>query len=134
MTAQQPLIQLPDGSRAILEAAALLNEPFSVPLLIDLGVSADALDPLFDNAIFRESFPNRAEFTNSELRNGLLGQMAWSRKRHLCEQVGELLAMMAKHDEARARVDSSLQLALSRPSYAGRHSLAALGGPSGFQS
>ena len=92
MTARQQPIQLPDGSRAILEAAALLDEPFSVPLLIDLGFSADALDPLFDNGIFREPSPNRAEFTNSELRNGVLGQMSWSRKRHLCEQAGELLS------------------------------------------
>jgi DNA-binding CsgD family transcriptional regulator/tetratricopeptide (TPR) repeat protein len=92
VTAQQEPIQLPDGSRAMLEAAALLDEPFSVPLLIDLGFSADALDPLFDSGIFRESFPNRAEFTDSELRNRLLGQMSWSRKRHLCEQVGELLS------------------------------------------
>jgi len=92
VTAQQQLIQLPGGSRAILEAAALLDQPFSVPLLIDLGFSADALDPLFDNGIFREPFPNRAEFSNSELRNGLLGQMSWSKKRHFCEQVGELLS------------------------------------------
>src|SRR4029077_4241027 len=92
VTAQQQLIQLPGGSRAILEAAALLDQPFSVPLLIDLGFSADLLDPLFDNGIFREPFPNRAEFSNSELRNGLLGQMSWSRKRRLCEQVGELLS------------------------------------------
>ena len=92
VTAQQQLIQLPDGSRAILEAAALLNQPFSVPLLIDLGFSADTLDPLFDSGIFREPFPNRAEFTNSGLRNELLGGMPWSRKRRLCEQVGELLS------------------------------------------
>jgi hypothetical protein len=81
VTGQQHLIQLPDGSRAVLEAAALLDEPFSVPLLIDLGFSAEALDPLFDNGIFREPFPNRAEFTNSELRNGILGEMPWSKKR-----------------------------------------------------
>jgi tetratricopeptide (TPR) repeat protein len=62
------------------------------PLLIDLGFSADALDPLFDNGIFREPFPNRAEFSNSELRNELLAGMPWSRKRRLCEQVGELLS------------------------------------------
>ena len=67
----------------MLEAAALLDEPFSVPLLIDLGFSADALDPLFDNGIFREPSPNRAEFADPELRNGLLDQMSWSRKRHL---------------------------------------------------
>jgi hypothetical protein len=41
----------------MLEAAALLDEPFCVPLLIDLGFSADALDPLFDNGIFRETVP-----------------------------------------------------------------------------
>jgi DNA-binding NarL/FixJ family response regulator len=81
-----------DGSRAILEAAALLNQPFSVPLLIDLGFSADTLDPLSDSGIFREPFPNRAEFTNSGLRNELLAGMPWSRKRRLCEQVGELLS------------------------------------------
>src|SRR4029077_869253 len=92
VTAQQQLIQLPDGSRAILEAAALLDQPFSVPLLIDLGFSADALDPLFDNGIFREPFPNQAEFTNSELRNGLLDQMSWSKKRHFCGRVGEVLS------------------------------------------
>jgi DNA-binding CsgD family transcriptional regulator len=92
VTAQEQLIQLPDGSRALLEAAALLDEPFSVPLLIDLGFSVDALDPLFDNDIFRESFPNQAEFTNSELRNWLLSQMSWSKKRHFCEQVGESLS------------------------------------------
>jgi DNA-binding CsgD family transcriptional regulator/tetratricopeptide (TPR) repeat protein len=92
VTAQQQLNQLPDGSRAILEAAALLDQPFSVPLLIDLGFSAEALDPLFDNGILREPFPTAAEFTNSELRNGLLGQMSWSKKRHFCEQVGELLS------------------------------------------
>src|ERR1700745_2828520 len=83
VTARQQPIQLPDGSSAMLEAAALLDEPFSVPLLIDLGFSADTLDPLFDNGIFRESLPKLAEFTNSELRNGLLGQRSWSRKRHL---------------------------------------------------
>jgi hypothetical protein len=33
----------------MLEAAALLDEPFSVAFLIDLGFSADALEPLFDN-------------------------------------------------------------------------------------
>jgi len=76
----------------MLEAAALLDEPFSVPLLIDLGFSADALDPLFDNGIFREPSSNRAEFADPELRSGLLGQMSWSRKRHLCEQAGELLS------------------------------------------
>jgi hypothetical protein len=79
VTAQHQLIQLPDDSRAILEAAALLDQPFSVPLLIDLGFSADALDPLFDNGIFRELFPNQAEFTNSKLRDGLLDQMSWSK-------------------------------------------------------
>jgi hypothetical protein len=51
--------QLPDGSRAILEAAGLLDQPFSVPLLIGLAFSADALDPFFDGGIFREPFPNR---------------------------------------------------------------------------
>jgi hypothetical protein len=76
----------------MLEAAALLDEPFFVPLLMDLGFSADALDPLFDNGIFREPLPNRAEFADPELRNGLLGQMTWSRKRHLCEQAEELLS------------------------------------------
>jgi DNA-binding CsgD family transcriptional regulator/tetratricopeptide (TPR) repeat protein len=76
----------------MLEAAALLEERFSVPLLIDLGFSADALDPLFDNGFFREPFPNHAEFTNSELRNGLLDQMSWSKKRRFCEHVGELLS------------------------------------------
>ena len=59
VTAQQQLIQLPDGSRAILEAAAILDQPFSVPLLIGLAFSADALDPFFDGGIFREPFPNR---------------------------------------------------------------------------
>jgi hypothetical protein len=57
VTAQQQTIQLPDGARAVLEAAALLDEPFSIPLLIDLGFSADALDPLFDNAIFPRTVP-----------------------------------------------------------------------------
>ena len=74
-----------------MEAAALLKQPFSVPLLIDLGFSADSLDPLFDSGIFRESSANRAEFVNSELRNELLGGVPWSRKRRFCEQVGELL-------------------------------------------
>jgi len=82
VTARKQPIQLPEGSRAILEAAGLLDEPFSVPLLMDLGFSADALDPLFDNGIFREPFPNRAEFANPELRSRLLGEMSWSRKRH----------------------------------------------------
>jgi DNA-binding CsgD family transcriptional regulator/tetratricopeptide (TPR) repeat protein len=86
------LQKLPKGSRTILEAAALLDQPFSVQLLIDLGFSADALDPLFDNGVFREPCANRAEFTNSELRNELLAQMPWSRKRRFCEQVGELLS------------------------------------------
>jgi hypothetical protein len=49
VTARQQPIQLPDGSKAILEAAALLGELFSVCLLIDLRFSADALDPLSDN-------------------------------------------------------------------------------------
>jgi DNA-binding CsgD family transcriptional regulator/tetratricopeptide (TPR) repeat protein len=92
VTAQEQLTQLPDGSRAILEAAALLDEPFSVPLLIDLGFSADRLDPLFDNDIFRELSLNQAEFTDSGLRNGLLDQMSWSKRRHFCAQVGELLS------------------------------------------
>ncbi len=92
MTAQQQLIQLADGSRAILEAAALLDQPFSVSLLIDLGFSADSLDPLFDSDILRETLPTRAEFTNSELRNELLGRMPWSKKRRFCEQVGVLLS------------------------------------------
>ena len=38
----------------MLEAAALLDEPFSVPWLIDLGFSTDALDPLFDKDILCE--------------------------------------------------------------------------------
>jgi DNA-binding CsgD family transcriptional regulator/tetratricopeptide (TPR) repeat protein len=92
VTAQEQLIQLPDGSRAMLEAAALLDQPFSVTLLIDLGFSADALDPLFDNSILCEPLPNRAEFRNPGLRNRLLAGMPWSRKRRLCEQVGELLS------------------------------------------
>jgi tetratricopeptide (TPR) repeat protein len=92
VTAQEQLTQLPDGSRAILEAAALLDEPFSVPLLIDLGFSADRLDPLFDNGIFRELSLNQAEFTNSGLRNGLIDQISWSKRRHFCVQVGELLS------------------------------------------
>jgi DNA-binding CsgD family transcriptional regulator/tetratricopeptide (TPR) repeat protein len=92
VTAQEQLIQLPDGSRAMLEAAALLDQPFSVTLLIDLGFSADALDPLFDNGILCEPLPNRAEFTNTELRDELLGQMSWSKKRHFCEQLGKLLS------------------------------------------
>jgi hypothetical protein len=54
VTARQQPIQLPAGSRAILEAAALLDEPFSVPWLIDLGFSTDALDPLFDKDILCE--------------------------------------------------------------------------------
>ena len=91
VTAQEQLLQLANESKAILEAAALLDEPFSVPLLIDLGFSPDSLDPLFDKGIFRESLPDQAEFTNSELRNGLLDQISWSKKRHFCEQVGELL-------------------------------------------
>lgn len=63
MSAQQQLNQLPDSSRAILEAAALLDQPFSVSLLIGLGFSAEALDPLFDNGIFGEPFASRAEFS-----------------------------------------------------------------------
>jgi hypothetical protein len=91
VTAQEQLLQLSNESKVILEAAALLDEPFSVPLLIDLGFSPDGLDPLFDNSIFRESLPDQAEFTNSELRNGLLDQISWSKKRHFYEHVGELL-------------------------------------------
>jgi rhodanese-related sulfurtransferase len=91
VTAQRQLNQLPDSSRAILEAATLLDQPFSFSLLIDLGFSVEALDPLFDNGIFGEPFPSRAEFTDSELRNELLGRMPWSKKRRFCEQVGELL-------------------------------------------
>jgi DNA-binding CsgD family transcriptional regulator/tetratricopeptide (TPR) repeat protein len=91
VTVQQQLNQLPNSSRAILEAAALLDQPFSVSLLIDLGFSAEALDPLFDNGIFVEPSPGRAEFTDFELRNELLGQIPWSKKRRFCEQVGELL-------------------------------------------
>jgi ATP/maltotriose-dependent transcriptional regulator MalT len=91
VTAQRQLNQLPDSSRAILEAAALLDQPFSVSLLIDLGFSVEALDPLFDNGIFGEPSPSRAEFTDSELRNELLDRMPWSKKRRFCEQVGELL-------------------------------------------
>jgi hypothetical protein len=68
-----------------------LDQPFSVSVLIDLGFSAETLDPLFDNGIFGEPFPSRAEFTDSELRSELLGQMPWSKKRRLCAQVGELL-------------------------------------------
>ena len=91
MTAERQLNQLPDSSRAILEAAALLDQPFSVSLLIDLGFSVEALDPLFDTGIFVEPFPSRAEFTDCELRNELLGRMPWSKKRRFCEQVGDLL-------------------------------------------
>ena len=91
MTAQEQLIHLTDDSRTILEAAALLDQPFSVPLLIDLGFSPDLLDPLFDNGILREPFPDRAEFTNAELQNELLGKITWSKRRRFCEQVGVLL-------------------------------------------
>jgi tetratricopeptide (TPR) repeat protein len=92
ITLQKQFVKLPNGSQTILEAAALLDQPFPVQLLIDLGFSADALDPLFDNGVFREPCANRAEFINSELRNELLAQMPWSRKRRFCEQVGELLS------------------------------------------
>jgi len=91
VTAQEQLLQLSNESKAILEAAALLDEPFSVPLLVDLGFSPDGLDPIFDNGIFHESLPDQAEFTNSELRNGLLDQISWSKKRQFCEHAGELL-------------------------------------------
>lgn len=53
MTTQEELIRLPDDSKAILEAAALLDEPFFVPLLIDRGFSVNGLDPLFDAGILR---------------------------------------------------------------------------------
>jgi hypothetical protein len=56
VTLQKQLVKLPKGSRTILEAAALLDQPFSIPLLIGLGFSADSLDPLFDSGIFREPF------------------------------------------------------------------------------
>jgi hypothetical protein len=74
VTAQEELIRLPDDSKAKLEAAALLDEPFFVPLLIDLGFSADGLDPLFDAGILREVFSDQSVFANSELRTGLLTQ------------------------------------------------------------
>jgi hypothetical protein len=62
VTLQKQLVKLPKGSRTILEAAALLDQPFSIPLLIGLGFSADSLDPLFDSGIFREPF---VTFTNT---------------------------------------------------------------------
>jgi DNA-binding CsgD family transcriptional regulator/tetratricopeptide (TPR) repeat protein len=92
VTAQEQLLQLSNESKAILEAAALLDQPFPLILLVDLGFSADSFDLLFDNGIFRESLSNRAEFTNAELRARLLDQMSWSKKRRFCEQVGELLS------------------------------------------
>ena len=92
MTDKQQLIQLPDGSRAALEVAALLDQPFAVTLLIYFGFSADALDSLFDRSIFRETLTNPAEFINCELRDEFLCRMPWSRKRRLCEQVGEILS------------------------------------------
>jgi hypothetical protein len=60
-------------------------------LLIDLGFSANGLDPLFDAGILREVFSDQAVLPNSELRTGLLEQMPWSKKRQFCGRVGELL-------------------------------------------
>jgi DNA-binding NarL/FixJ family response regulator len=92
MATSREVLQLPDGSQAILEAASLLDQPFSVPLLIDLGFSADWLDPLFDQGILREQVSARAEFTSSELRSELLERMPWSKRRRLCEQIARLLS------------------------------------------
>jgi hypothetical protein len=80
VTTQEKLIRLPDDSKASLEAAALLDEPFFIPWLIDLGFSVNGLNPLFDAGILREVFSDQAVFANSELRSRLLEQMPWSKK------------------------------------------------------
>ena len=58
----------PVGVDRYLRDDHILDEPFSVALLIDLGFSADALDPLFDSGIFREPLPNRAEGSSLRAR------------------------------------------------------------------
>jgi DNA-binding CsgD family transcriptional regulator/tetratricopeptide (TPR) repeat protein len=92
MATTRQVLQVPDGAQAILEAAALLDQPFSVPLLIELGFLADLLDPLFDYGILQEQVSARAEFTSSELRSELLDRMPWSKRRRLCEQIARLLS------------------------------------------
>jgi tetratricopeptide (TPR) repeat protein len=75
-----------------LDAAALLEPPFSVATLLGLGVDAEALDPLFDSGLLRERLPGQAEFARAESRDEILGSLAWSRKRRLCEQLAKLLS------------------------------------------
>ena len=83
---------LPETSRAVLEAAALLEPPFLIASLLGLGFDAAALDPLFDSGRLRETSPGQADFARAEWRDEILGSLAWSRKRRLCEQLAKLLS------------------------------------------
>jgi DNA-binding CsgD family transcriptional regulator len=83
-----------DESGEALEFAALLGEEFEIELILALGIKPEALDPLFDGGIFRESEGGEgaaATFADEAYRLEVAEGIAWSRRRQLHRRIAEAL-------------------------------------------
>ncbi len=61
--------------------AALLEEDFSIPLLLSLGFCGADLDAAFDQGILQETAPGVAQFADQELRRRKIEELSWSAQR-----------------------------------------------------
>ncbi len=78
-------------SREAMRTAALLGEQFSLPLLVEIGVEAAALDPLFDEGVLIEAGATEARFADWSVADREIQSMPWSRKRRLSSRIADVL-------------------------------------------
>ena len=86
--------EIPLESLDAARVAALLGERFSLQVLVEVGVDLSDLDTLFDDEVLVEENAGQAQFTDFQIRQGLLQQLPWSFRRSwslkLAESLGKL--------------------------------------------
>ena len=83
--------EIPLESLDAARVAALLGESFSLQVLVEVGVDLSGLDPLFDDEVLVEESAGQAQFTDFQVRDGLLQRLPWSFRRRWSLKLAESL-------------------------------------------
>lgn len=83
--------EIPLESLDTARVAALLGERFSLQVLVEVGVDLSGLDPLFDYEVLVEGSAGQAQFTDFQVREGLLQRLSWSFRRRWSLKLAESL-------------------------------------------
>lgn len=84
--------ELSEPARQGLEAAAVTGTEADLEVLVQLGIGEDAIDELLQSGIMMEFERGKAGFRHVLMREALLDEIPWSRRRQLNGRLAPLLA------------------------------------------